>query len=585
MSKALKLLCVHGVGQHTPGGKWETEWREAITTGFDNAGADVELDIEFCHYDDIFADYDISLADTIEAVGKLMGSAVTSPFRTKGAAGALRWTAGMVVQWVENGKLRQRTRQRLAQRIKETQPDAVIAHSLGTLVSYDTFTDAGLADLIKDRVFITLGSQIGNPFVTGNFRAGRLEPLDQAAYWYHLYNKEDAVFTAPIRLSADNYAQVDTFFDEAGMADHNALRYLAHPSTSASAWTHLALAQQRPRMFAPAPARKRAVLPRPPQRRALIVGINDYPERDMKLEGCVNDAFLMSSVLQGAGFEAENIRMVLDKRATAQGIFDRLEWLFDGVREGDQRVFYYSGHGAQMSTYGKGDRVDQMDESLVPYNFDWTADRAVTDDKFSELYTQLPYGVDFLAVLDCCHSGGMTRGGMPRIRGLNPPDDIRHRSLYWNEAQGLWLERDIEPINADFVAEKATSKRPRMTRRLGHAMNMRGLAKSDFDKLSKAQGHHGPYMPILFYACREDEYAYEYRHGNVSHGAFTFALAKNLRAQVKEKKRQPSFADLENLVAKDLVHLGYEQHCVLVGPKAKLKLPVPFPGGKTGRRR
>jgi hypothetical protein len=44
--------------------------------------------------------------------------------------------------------------------------------------------------------YVTLGSQLGNPFVVGNLSGGRLTGLP-VRHWYHLYNSEDDVFTAP----------------------------------------------------------------------------------------------------------------------------------------------------------------------------------------------------------------------------------------------------------------------------------------------------------------------------------------------------------------------------------------------------
>ncbi len=56
----------------------------------------------------------------------------------------------------------------------------------------------------------------------------------------------------------------------------------------------------------------------------------------------------MSSVLQESGFKPDEIRVVLNERATAQGIMERLHWLLEGVRDGDERMLFYSGHGAQI---------------------------------------------------------------------------------------------------------------------------------------------------------------------------------------------------------------------------------------------
>lgn len=216
----LRILCVHGVGNHPTGGPWEGEWKDAILESLRRLDGDVAPVIEFVYLDDIFAKYSISPRDVLEAIAKLAISGVTSPFRQpKGIGDQIRWTAGMIVQWVENHKLRDETRQRLETKMAAFKPDIVCAHSLGSLICYDSFSGSGAA-LIKGRRFVSCGSQIGNPFVVGNFAAGRLSPLPQAKFWYHLYNAEDDVFTAQLRLSEPNFAQIETFFDIQGFADH-----------------------------------------------------------------------------------------------------------------------------------------------------------------------------------------------------------------------------------------------------------------------------------------------------------------------------------------------------------------------------
>ena len=158
------------------------------------------------------------------------------------------------------------------------------------------------------------------------------------------------------------------------------------------------------------------------------------------------------------------------------GIRERVDWLLDGVRSGDQRILYYSGHGAQLPTYGLGDRVDRMDETLVPYDFDWTEDTALTDDWLFERYVQLPYDVDFSILLDCCHSGGMAKGGPARMRGLNPPDDIRHRALKWDAAREMWVPRELEVAERKQLAvDQDTMPLGDMSGRLGYALPVRTL--------------------------------------------------------------------------------------------------------------
>lgn len=609
--RRLRILNVHGIGQHPPGGEWEKEWSDAVRAPLARVAPDTEPVFEFVHYDDLFEKHSVGFFDTVEALAKLGASAVTAPFRARGMerglSSTLRWTAGMVVKWVESDRFRRETRARLATRLARfteedpTPPDLVLAHSLGSLITYDTLTTLKDAPLAKARL-VTFGSQIANPFVSGQFLAGRVEVPKGLASWTHLYNPEDAAFAAPIRLADARFEQLTTFFDEPGMLDHSAPRYLAHPAAEAGLWADfgapasvsmrgLGAAPASPRRARPSATRKTS-----PKRRALLVGINEYPNEEDRLEGCVNDVFLMSSLLQESGYAAEDIRVVLDKRATTKGIRDRLEWLLDGVdasdTEGDdpaERVFYYSGHGAQLPTYGAGDKVDRMDETLVPWDFDWSPEHAFTDDAFHDLYAQLPYGLRFLTVFDCCHSGGMTRDGGPRVRGLAPPDDIRHRALRWNAEVEMWEERDFAPTNEAFLddhTERAREHRDgprkelagRMTTRLGYSMGLRGLDARAFGRRRKELGHRGPYMPLLVYACREDEVAMEYRHGAVAHGAFTYSFVKNVRDRRKGPAagRRPTFEALVKSVRGDLAKLGYDQHPVLAGPTVARTAVVPF---------
>lgn len=577
-----KILCVHGVGHHPIGGSWEQDWREAIRAGTAGLGFEAEPIIDFVHYDDIFEDYDISFWDSLEAFGKLTASAVTSPFRrARGGNGSLRWTAGMVVQWVENEELRKRTRERITRRIEEFKPHLIAAHSLGSLVCYDALTDGPLPAAAKSSIFMSFGSQIGNPFVSGNFLAGRIAPLE-TRHWYHLYNDEDAVFAAPIRLNALNFQQVDTDFDLPGIADHDATAYLGHPRTREVVWSRLALETRQRRLFKPTRSRQPAWTKKP-KNRALLVGINNYPAESMRLEGCVNDVYLMSSALQDSGFKAEDIRIVLDERATAGAVLERLDWLLAGAEPEDNRVFYYSGHGAQLPSYGLGDRIDRMDEALVTYDFDWDREDLITDDRFYHLYSQLPYGLNFLTIFDCCHSGGMTRDGSMKIRGLTPPDDIRHRAMRWDSEAEVWKPRRLTTTNQEFLdkhsaepRDKSRSAPQRSTHRLGYSMALRRLDEEAYKKTRKQRRHLGPFFPLLMYACREDQYAYEYRHGATAYGAFTYSLVKNLRRARRSAKKALTFAALMKTVEQELADLHFDQKPVLEGPKALKGAAVPF---------
>jgi metacaspase-1 len=581
MSGKISLLCVHGVSHSEGDPEFRPSWTAAITRAVRSCDSDLTPVIDFLEYDDLFDKAPLNPVTYGMALAKLLASSAVHGIGDllPGARGiedvpeAIKWTAGMVAQWSTDGKLRENLRKLVVDKIRSNSYDVVLAHSLGSLICYDTFVRS--ADEIKDKVFVSFGSQIGNPAVRDVF-AGRIQAL-ASRKWYHLFNPDDHVLTRPLEVAANSFQQVIAQFDIPNDAlNHNATWYLSHANTVATVWRDVAKAPEM-RAFASA-SRGVATVAAKPSRRALLIGINNYPDPANRLEGCVNDVFLMSSVLQESGFDPEEIRIVLDERSTSQGIMERLHWLLDGVRDGDQRMLFYSGHGAQIPRYNAKDEPDHVDECLVPYDFDWSPGRAILDNQFSELYSQLPYESRFVAMFDCCHSGGLTRDGGPRVRGLTPPDDIRHRALRWDPDEEMWVPRDFPALNRS-LAEKSNGAdyvgRNGATRRLGRAMMLRTKPNKEYDKVRTELGHLGPYLPILLEACQEQEFSYEYRDGAMSYGAYTYCMAKVLREN-RARGVNPSFARLNELVKAKLHRLKYNQTPNLVGATELCARPVPW---------
>lgn len=613
MADPLKIMCVHGLGDHRDG-LWKIEWRKAIQAIFGRYEAE-EPELVFVEYDPLFEEVELTAWETMQAVWKLARSAVGGAvLGRRGVIGdvseRVRWTAGYVVAWVEDGEFQERTRALVLERVAAEKPDLILAHSLGSLVTYNAFSHpdasrSGVKAALAAAGYVSLGSQIANPFVIGNLSNGRITPLP-ARRWHHLYNREDAVFTAPIRADLGaNFAQVETPFDINGVADHSAVEYLRHANTVDRVWTPL-IAGAMPGTRAPRRAGVRAKAPAKaapragvaaaraktaPARRALLVGINAYPNESDRLEGCVNDVYLMSSVLQECGFAPDDIRVCLDDRATAGGILERLDWLLDAAKPGDERVFFYSGHGARIPEYGENFEPDRQIETLVPWDFDWSRERAIVDDQIYSLYGQLPYECRFAMILDCCHSGGMHRQGGARVRGITPPDDIRHREIKWDQASDMWVPRDFTRINPDFSKRKEVNDaffgENGATSRLGRAASLRRRSEAEYLRekralrramaRSRAKGAaaattpSGPYLPLIIEACSEEEYSYEYRHGVASYGAFTFALSKRLRA-----RGTIAFRDLVEQTRDELRELGYRQTPQILGPSEILASTVPW---------
>ncbi|KQO84994.1 MAG: caspase domain-containing protein [Methylobacteriaceae bacterium] len=599
MPSSLRILCVHGLGDQRQS-NWDADWSSAIKRAV-GTSAGVELDFRFLTYDPIFERTDISFAETLGAFWKLARSGLGGLFRqprgpVSNISDRLRWTAGYVVAWVEDEQFQQETRALVLDTLRDYKPDIVLAHSLGSLVTYNAFShaDAGESEAAKALAsthYVTFGSQIGNPFVLGNLTYGRVQRL-AVRHWHHLYNEHDDVFTAPLKVQGvDNFNQLLTPFDLPGFGDHDAAGYLTHAVTQTSFWTpmvDLAARQSRAvgrKAVAGVNRWNRSLPTTAPttRRKALLIGIDDYPDPANRLSGCVNDVFAMSATLQDCGFEPEQIRVCLNERATADGIISRLEWLVDGAQPGDQLVFFYSGHGARVPEYGQQEEPDRLTETLVPYDFDWTPEHGVSDEQINRFYAQLPYETHLLMIFDCCHSGSMHRDGAGRARGITPPDDIRHRQLRWNREAEMWVERDFTPLNKAFSSQAA--KRQAFfgsnlaTVRLGRAALLRVNDQKSYDRAKKARGAPiGPFLPVIIEACGEEQYSYEYRHGATSYGAFTFCLTSILR-----KEKNISFQKLVQLATERLERLGYNQKPQILGPAIDLDAKVPFETGRGGQ--
>lgn len=139
-------------------------------------------------------------------------------------------------------------------------------------------------------------------------------------------------------------------------------------------------------------------------RKALIVGINDYP--NSPLHGCVNDANAIGTILESNGDGSPNfsVKMITSPSSiiTRAKLREAIETLFSG--ESDMALLYFSGHGFIKSTGGylvttdakKYDEGVSMDDVLKLANASKAKNKVI--------------------ILDCCHSGAM---GSPSVSGSN----------------------------------------------------------------------------------------------------------------------------------------------------------------------
>jgi len=167
-------------------------------------------------------------------------------------------------------------------------------------------------------------------------------------------------------------------------------------------------------------------------KRAVIVGINDYPGEANDLGGCVNDALAWRDVLEDLfAFGTSQVRMLLDAEATRKGILNALESLVAVTGDGDVAAFIYSGHGTWVPETGSKDEADRRDEALVPFEADFR--RLILDDDLRPMLDNISSGASFTFIADSCHSGTVTRiypeGRVgERARFFPPPQHIARRT-------------------------------------------------------------------------------------------------------------------------------------------------------------
>ncbi|MEW6665630.1 MAG: caspase family protein [Thermodesulfobacteriota bacterium] len=138
-------------------------------------------------------------------------------------------------------------------------------------------------------------------------------------------------------------------------------------------------------------------------KRALCIGINDYPGTDSDLEGCVNDANDWAAVLKKRGF---TVQTMFNKQATGKAMRKAIKSLVGSAKARDSIIIQYSGHGSFVPDRD-GDEPDGTDECLCPY--DIASNGPITDDEMFDLLRPPVATVKVVMISDSCHSGTVAR--------------------------------------------------------------------------------------------------------------------------------------------------------------------------------
>lgn len=224
-------------------------------------------------------------------------------------------------------------------------------------------------------------------------------------------------------------------------------------------------------------------------KRAVCIGINDYPGTESDLSGCVNDANDWALALEKKGFKI--VVTLTDAHAKGKTIIENLESLVDLSKKGDSMVVTYSGHGSYVPDED-GDEPDGIDECLCPY--DIMDNGPIVDDRLYKIFSNIKDGVKAVFFSDSCHSGTVSKFmSMATFQGS---ESTYYRNVKFMPPQTFLPSRSLtwfSDINRSYVPP----------------------ARKDF--------------MLLMAGCQDHEYSYDAMLEGRPNGVFTFVALRTLK--------------------------------------------------------
>jgi hypothetical protein len=141
-----------------------------------------------------------------------------------------------------------------------------------------------------------------------------------------------------------------------------------------------------------------------PEKWAVLIGIADYSGRGNDLWHPDEDAKDMLSVLTANGYASDHVKVLLNRQATALAITNAIDWLVANENAGDEVVFFYSGHGFNVTDSSNWDsdiETDGIDECIVSYDL-----YGISDGWLKQRFSNVE-STKFALMFGSCFSGGM----------------------------------------------------------------------------------------------------------------------------------------------------------------------------------
>ena len=267
-------------------------------------------------------------------------------------------------------------------------------------------------------------------------------------------------------------------------------------------------------------------------KRAVLIGINKYQVPGSDLNGCVNDVKNLSGALKTYyGFADKDITTLTDLKATKKAMQTAIQKLIVGGKKGDTLLLHYSGHGSNVPD-DNGDEADHRDEILCPTDLDWKD--TLRDDWLRKTFNRLRKGVSLIVIMDCCHSGTITRAILP------PDAPVRERFL---------------PCPLDLMATESGRKL--------RGVVQRKLKKASSGRSRKSDIVDADIQELLITGCRSTQTSADADIGGNYNGALTYYLVES----IKEANGKLTYRELHQRTVAKLKQNDYDQVPQLEGQK------------------
>ena len=178
----------------------------------------------------------------------------------------------------------------------------------------------------------------------------------------------------------------------------------------------------------------------------VFVGISDYGDAAEDLPLSDQDAKVLYDIfIRQYGMRREDSVLLLNKDATIANVMEAVERIGSRAQPDDMLIFFYSGHGGQVTGEANAKDPDGVHETL------FVRDGDIVDDDFAEAINRSEAGL-CLVVLDCCLSGGFAKNvvSVPGRMGIFSSEEDVLSAVPDRMDAGGYLSRFFADAISDF---------------------------------------------------------------------------------------------------------------------------------------